>query len=85
MRDIDPAHFEFRGGVPREAPWLPGRRPTTGWQWERSGRSRTRNHRRRARKPRRAVHPITYSLVDDRGALGAPSARTLPGVSAASN
>jgi hypothetical protein len=24
MRGLDPAHFEFRGGVPREAPWFPG-------------------------------------------------------------
>ena len=24
MRGLETAHFEFRGGVPREAPWLPG-------------------------------------------------------------
>ena len=27
LRGLDTAHFEFRGGVPREAPWLPGRSP----------------------------------------------------------
>ncbi len=27
LRGLDPAHFEFRGGVPREAPWLPGQSP----------------------------------------------------------
>lgn len=24
LRGLDTAHFDFRGGVPREAPWLPG-------------------------------------------------------------
>lgn len=24
LRGLDTAHFEFRGGVPREAPWLAG-------------------------------------------------------------
>ncbi len=24
LRGLETAHFEFRGGVPREAPWLPG-------------------------------------------------------------
>lgn len=27
LRGLDTAHFEFRGGVPREAPWIPGRSP----------------------------------------------------------
>ena len=27
MRGLETAHFEFRGGVPREAPWLPGHSP----------------------------------------------------------
>ncbi len=26
-RVLDASHFEFRGGVPREAPWSEGRRP----------------------------------------------------------
>ena len=24
LRGLDTGHFDFRGGVPREAPWLPG-------------------------------------------------------------
>jgi hypothetical protein len=27
LRGLDTAHFEFRGGVPREEPWIPGRSP----------------------------------------------------------
>ena len=27
LRGLDTAHFEFRGGVPREAPWLAGQSP----------------------------------------------------------
>lgn len=27
MRGLETAHFEFRGGIPREDPWLPGRSP----------------------------------------------------------
>jgi hypothetical protein len=27
MRGLETAHFEFRGGVPRDAPWLPGQSP----------------------------------------------------------
>jgi hypothetical protein len=26
-RGLETAHFEFRGGVPRDPPWLPGRSP----------------------------------------------------------
>jgi hypothetical protein len=27
LRGLDTTHFEFRGGVPREAPWLAGQSP----------------------------------------------------------
>ena len=27
LRGLDTAHFDFRGGVPRDEPWLPGRSP----------------------------------------------------------
>jgi hypothetical protein len=27
MRGLETAHFEFRGGMPRGAPWLPGQTP----------------------------------------------------------
>ena len=27
LRGLDTAHFEFRGGVPRDDPWIPGRSP----------------------------------------------------------
>ena len=27
LRGLDTAHFEFRGGVPRGEPWVPGRSP----------------------------------------------------------
>jgi hypothetical protein len=27
MRGLETVHFEFRGGIPREQPWLPGRSP----------------------------------------------------------
>jgi hypothetical protein len=27
VRGLEPTHFEFRGGVPREEPWLPGQSP----------------------------------------------------------
>jgi hypothetical protein len=27
LRGLETAHFEFRGGVPRDEPWLPGQSP----------------------------------------------------------
>ena len=27
LRGLETSHFEFRGGVPRDPPWLPGRSP----------------------------------------------------------
>ena len=27
LRGLDTAHFDFRGGVPRDDPWVPGRSP----------------------------------------------------------
>jgi len=27
LRGLDTAHFDFRGGVPRGEPWIPGRSP----------------------------------------------------------
>jgi hypothetical protein len=27
LRGLDTAHFDFRGGVPRDDPWIPGRSP----------------------------------------------------------
>ena len=27
LRGLDTAHFDFRGGVPRDEPWIPGRSP----------------------------------------------------------
>jgi len=27
LRGLDTAHFDFRGGEPREEPWIPGRSP----------------------------------------------------------
>jgi hypothetical protein len=27
LRGLDTAHFDFRGGVPRDEPWVPGRSP----------------------------------------------------------
>jgi hypothetical protein len=34
LRGLDTAHFDFRGGVPRDDPWVPGRSPDDRLQAE---------------------------------------------------